>query len=159
MDRDEYDRKAVYFLALLGSEDSGGWLLGSARLILGAARPGFRFPAEKAFQFDLPPRLQEIPVHQRAEVSRLVTEAVQGVLIGGLLTPLGLVQAIAEYSRGRGLRLGFSIMKMRFVRALDGAGLPLPRARPRGTDLSERRREGGVLLPPPGPRHPGVLAA
>jgi len=49
-------------------------VLGSARLILGEPNPRFRFPAEKAFRLVVPEAIRAIPVGQRAEVSRLVTE-------------------------------------------------------------------------------------
>ena len=124
VERDVYDRRAVYFLAVLGDGELSGLLLGSARLVLGESRAGFRFPAEKIFRLELPARFQEIPVGQRAEVSRLVTEAVQGVLIGGFLTPLGLVRAMTVYSSEHGIRLGLSMVKARLLRALHGAGLP-----------------------------------
>ena len=123
-ERDVYDRRAIYFLAALGDGELSGLLLGSARLVLGESQAGFRFPAEKIFQLELPARFQEIPVSQRAEVSRLVTEAVRGVLIGGFLTPLALVHAMTAYSKEHGFRLGLSILKTRFLRALHGAGLP-----------------------------------
>ena len=37
-------------------------------------------------------------------------------------------------------------------------GPALPRARPGAADLSEGRTDGGLLLLPPRPRHPGLLA-
>ena len=49
-------------------------MLGSARLILGEPDPRFRFPTEKAFRLVVPEAIRAIPVGQRAEVSRLVTE-------------------------------------------------------------------------------------
>lgn len=124
VDRDAHDRRAVYFMALLGDGGTASWLLGSARLVLGESRRGFQFPAEGAFEFELPSAFREIPVDQRAEVSRLVTEPVQGVLIGGLLTPLGLIQALTLHAQRQGIRLGLSIMKARLLRVLHGAGLP-----------------------------------
>ena len=124
VDRDAYDRQAIYFLAVLKDGELGGLLLGSSRLVSAESRARFRFPTEKIFRLELPARFQEIPIDQRAEVSRLVTEAVQGVLIGGFLTPLGLVQAMTAYSKRHGIRLGLSIMRVRFLRALHGAGLP-----------------------------------
>ena len=97
-DHDAYDTKATaYFLALFPTGHHGGVLLGSARAILGDARTGFRFPAEHAFEFELPGTIAAIAASQRVEVTRVVAEPVQGVVIGGLLTPLGLIQAIAEY--------------------------------------------------------------
>ena len=44
---------------------------------------------------------------QQIEVTRVVAEAVQGIVIGGLLTPLGLFQAISAYSRPLGIRAGW----------------------------------------------------
>jgi len=148
VDRDAYDRRSVYFLAVLGDGDLGTLLLGSARLVPGESRPRFRFPTEKIFKVELPARFQEIPVDQRAEVSRLVTEAVQGVLIGGFLTPLGLVQAMTLYSRAHGIQLGLSVMKMRFLRALHGAGLPFHELGPARPTYPEKGPMSGYF------RHP-----
>jgi len=46
------------------------------------------------------------------------------VLVGGLLTPLGLIQALTLHAQRQGIRLGLSIMKAPFLRALNGADLP-----------------------------------
>jgi hypothetical protein len=100
-------------------------ILGSARLILGEARPGFRFPVEKALRFELPDVVRAIPLRQREEVGRLVTERPEGIVPGGLLTPLGLMQAIASYSRQRDIRCGLASLKRRLLRALVGAGVRL----------------------------------
>jgi len=119
-DRDAYDEKAAYFLATLRDDDLGCLLLGSARLILGESRAGFRFPAERAFEFELPAAIQETAVCQRVEVSRVVAEAVQGIVIGGLLTPVGLLQAISEHTRTLDVRSGLAVIKLRLLRALQG---------------------------------------
>jgi hypothetical protein len=123
-DRDAYDRRAVSFVALLCAGDEPGFLLGSARLVCGDNEAAFRFPIEDIFELKLPAAVQEVPVPQRAEVSRLVVDSVQGIVVGGLLTPLSLIQAITVYSQAHDIRLGFSIMKSRFLRALHIAGLP-----------------------------------
>src|SRR4030095_16847390 len=68
-DRDAYDKAATNFLAVLRDEAHSAWLLGSARLIRGEARPGFRFPAEQAFEFTLPPAIADTTVSQRVEVT------------------------------------------------------------------------------------------
>ena len=83
-----YDARAAYFLATLRAGTNECFLLGSARLILGESRAGFRFPAEEAFEFELPAAIRETTVSERVEVTRVVVEAVQGIVIGGLLTPL-----------------------------------------------------------------------
>ena len=129
-DRDEYDRAARYFLALLGDGGGGAWLLGSARVILGEARPGFRFPAECAFEFELPAAIRDTAASQRVEVTRVVAEAVQGIVIGGLLTPLGLIQAIASYTLPLGIQAGLAVIKLRFLRALQRLGMRLHEIEP-----------------------------
>ena len=53
-----------------------------------------RFPAEEAFEFEPPAAVRETAVSQRIEVGRVTAEVVQGIVIGGLLTPLGLTHAI-----------------------------------------------------------------
>lgn len=89
LDRDAYDRRAVYFfLAVLGDGELAGLLLGGARVVPDDSRLRLRSPTERTSQFELPARFQQIPV------KRLVTEPVQGVLIGGFLAPRSLVQAM-----------------------------------------------------------------
>jgi hypothetical protein len=106
-------------------------------LIRGEPHAGFRFPVEEIFQLDLPPAVQAVPVLRRAEVSRLVAESVNGIVIGGALTPLGLIQALTTYSRQHGIELGFSIMKTRFLRVLHAAGLPFHELAPAGLTYPE----------------------
>lgn len=123
-DRDEYDREAVYFLGRLrGAGPGPGFLVGSTRLIEGREDPGFEFPALKAFRFEMPAALQEVPVRQRAEVARLVSEQLPAVTIGRLTTVLGLILAIAEYAERTTLRCGLAVNKRRLLRALEAAGL------------------------------------
>jgi hypothetical protein len=59
-----------------------------------------------------------------------VAEPVQGIVIGGLLTPLGLIQAISEYVRPLGIRCGLSVIKRRFLRVLQGLGVRLHEIQP-----------------------------
>jgi len=125
VDRDPWDRKALYFLALLRDEDRGGVLLGSARLIVGESGPRFRFPTEDNFELEMPAAIRATAVCERAEVSRVVAEGTRGIVIGGLLTPLGLLQAMAEYARPRGIRCGLAGIKQRLLRALQVAGVSL----------------------------------
>jgi len=129
-DRDVYDTNAAYFLATLPDAKRGDVLLGSARLIFGESRAAFRFPAEEAFELELPPAVRETPIAQRIEVSRVVAEAVHGIVIGGLLTPLGLFQAIGVYARPRGARAGLAVIKQRLLRALQSAGVALHEIQP-----------------------------
>jgi N-acyl-L-homoserine lactone synthetase len=129
-DRDVYDTNAAYFLATLQDAKLGDVLLGSARLIFGESRAAFRFPAEQAFELELPRAVGEIPTAQRIEVSRVVAEAVHGIVIGGLLTPLGILHAIGEYARSRGARSGLGVIKQRLLRALQGAGVALHEIQP-----------------------------
>jgi hypothetical protein len=124
-DRDEYESSADYFLAVLPDRAHGGLLLGSARLIRGDSREEFRFPVERAFAFELPEAIAKTAVAQRVEVTRVVAEAVQGVVIGGVLTPLGLIQAIAAFVEPRGIRCGLAVIKRRFLRVLQAAGVCL----------------------------------
>ena len=126
VDRDEYDGKAVYLAATLGKGQPTAVLLGSARLIVGVPDSDFRFPSQRAFQFELPEAVREISVCQCLEVTRLVSERPEGVLPGGLLVPLGLIQAVSEYSRRRAIRCGLAVVKQRLLRALLSAGVPLP---------------------------------
>jgi hypothetical protein len=58
-------------------------------------------------------------------VTRVVAEATRGVVIGGLLTPLGLIQAIAAFVDPLGYRCGLAVIKLRFLRALQGLGVRL----------------------------------
>jgi hypothetical protein len=72
---------------------------------------------------ELPPAVGETALAQRIEVHRVVVEAVQGIVLGGLLTPLGLIQAIGEYARPRGVRSGLAVIKPRLLSALQGVGV------------------------------------
>jgi len=130
VDHDDYDDSALPFLAVLRDATLDAVLLGSARLILGEPRAEFRFPVERAFEFDLPPSVAVIAPEQRIEVSRVVAEATHGIVIGGLLTPLGLMHAIWEYVWPRGFRAGVAVIKHRLLRALQGLGVPLHEIQP-----------------------------
>lgn len=125
VDRDDHDDTAAYFLATLSDLDLGRLLLGSARLIRGESRAGFRFPFEMAFEFELPAAIRDTAVSQRVEISRVVAEAARGIVIGGLLTPLGLIQAMAGYTRPLDVRAGLAMIKLRLLRALQGLGVRL----------------------------------
>ncbi len=118
-DPDVHDNWALNFLATLPDGAGRHFLLGSARLILGESRSGFRFPTEEAFEFDLPVAVREAAVSERIEVGRVVADAAQGIVIGGLLT-LGLLQAVYEYVRPRDVRAGLAVIKRRLLRALPG---------------------------------------
>ena len=62
-DQDEYDEEAIYFVGGLRSAGPGrGFLVSSTRLIDGREDPGFEFPALKAFRFEMPAALREVPV-------------------------------------------------------------------------------------------------
>jgi len=137
VDRDEYDRKAVYLAATLRKDRPTAVLLGSARVIVGTPDPHFRFPSQRAFRFDLPEAVREIPVCQCLEVTRLVSERPEGILPGGLLVPLGLIQAVSEYSRRHAIRGGLAVVKQRLLRALLSAGVPLPEIPGAGLIYSE----------------------
>jgi hypothetical protein len=129
-DRDAHDKRALYFLATLPDGTGGRFLLGSARLILGESRPGFRFPSEEAFEFELPAAVRETAVSERIEVGRVTAEAVQGIVIGGLLIPVGLIHTICAYAWPRGARAGLAVIKRRLLRALQGAGVALHEIEP-----------------------------
>ena len=97
-DRDAHDRTAAYSLAMLPDGGHGGLPLGSTRLIREEpARAGFRSPRSRSSSESCPRRLRKRAVPQRVEVARIGAEAVQGIVIGGLLTPLGLIQAISAF--------------------------------------------------------------
>lgn len=130
VDRDAYDEAAAYFLAVLTTSRRDAFLLGSARVILGEDREGFRFPAEHAFGFELPEGVAKTAVSQRIEVTRVVAEPVQGVVVGGLLTPLGLIRAIAAFVKPRDVRCGLAVIKRRFLRVLQAAGVRLHEIQP-----------------------------
>ena len=53
----------------------------------------------------------------------MVSERPEGIVLGGLLTPLGLIQAVSEYSQRHGIRSGLAIIKRRFLRAFASAGV------------------------------------
>jgi hypothetical protein len=129
-DRDAHDDRALHFLATLPDGAGSRFLLGSARLILGESRPGFRFPTEEAFEFELPAAVRETAVSERIEVGRVVAEAVQGVIVGGLLIRLGLIHAVCAYAWPRGARAGLAVIKRRLLRALLGAGVALHEIEP-----------------------------
>jgi hypothetical protein len=129
-DCDGYDDTAAYFLATLPDDAGGRFLLGSARLILGESHPGFRFLTERAFELELPSALRATAPAQSFEVSRMVAEAVQGVVIGGLMIPLGLIQAISEYTKPLDVCCGLAAIKLRLLRALQGLDVCLHEIRP-----------------------------
>lgn len=60
-DHDHWNRRASDFLPLFRDEDDGGVLLASARLIVGASVPAFRFPIEGNFAQEVPAPIQERP--------------------------------------------------------------------------------------------------
>src|SRR5262245_45211150 len=124
-DCDGYDQSAAYFLATLPEATGDRILLGSARLILGEVSPRFRFLTERAFEFELPAALQDAAPAQRFEVSRMVAEAVHGVVIGGLMIPLGIIQAISAHTRPLEVCCGPAPIKLRLLRALQGLGVCL----------------------------------
>jgi len=115
---------------VLPDAELGDMLLGSARVIFGESHAGFRFRAEQACALELPPAVVETAITQRIDVGRVVAETVRGILIGGLLTPLGLIQATSEYARPRGARSGLAVIKQRLLRALQGAGVALHEIHP-----------------------------
>jgi len=125
VDRDEYDRKAVYLTATVGTGRRPDMLIGSARLVVGEAEIPFTFPSQKAFQFELPEAIREVASHQCAEVTRFVSERPGSIVAGGLLVPLGLIQAVSVYSRRHAIRCGLAVVKQRLLRALYTAGVPL----------------------------------
>jgi hypothetical protein len=125
VDRDEYDDHAMYFRAMLRGDEAPDAMIGSARFVLGDADPRFKFPAEHVFQLDFPEPLRSIPAALCGEVSRMVAERPEGLGLGGFLTPLGLIQAVSQYSQRQGLRSGLALIKRRFLRAFASAGVNL----------------------------------
>lgn len=130
VDRDVHDDKAAYFLATLPDGDLGSMLLGSMRVIIGESSANFCFPSEKSFEFELPAAIRDMAMSQRVEISRVVAEATRGVVIGGLLVPLGLIQATAEHTRPLDVRAGQATIKLRLLRALQGLGVRLHEIHP-----------------------------
>src|SRR2546422_7736434 len=92
VDRDEYDEKAIYVLAALDPSQTAGQMVGCARFIVGDPHVLFRFPCEEAFQLEPPEELREILVRQCGEVGRMVSERPEGIVLGRLVVPLGLIQ-------------------------------------------------------------------
>jgi hypothetical protein len=125
VDPDAHDERAVYLLGRLRGHPSDGLMVGSARVVLGRQRAGFHFPAQEALDIPLPPGVEGLPVVQRHEVSRLVSERPEGIVPGTLLTPLGLIQAASLYSQRVGIRCGLGVIKQRLVNALVGVGVRL----------------------------------
>jgi hypothetical protein len=123
VDHDAYDRRAIYLLAVLRGGEAIDAMLGSARFVLGQTNPRFRFPAHHAFDFELPAPLRAFSVTQCGEVSRMVSERVEGMGLGGFLTPLGLIQTVALYSQRHDIPCGLAIIKRRFVDALSRVGV------------------------------------
>jgi hypothetical protein len=130
VDRDEYDRKAVYLTATVGTGRRPDMLIGSARLVVGEAEIPFTFPSQRAFQFELPEAIRKVASHQCAEVTRFVSERPEGIVARGLLVPLGLIQAVSVYSRRHAIRRGLAVVKQRLLRALSAAGVPLSEIAP-----------------------------
>ena len=130
IDLDEYDRKAVYLTATAGTGRRPDLLLGSARLVIGEAEIPLTFPSQKAFQFELPEAIREVASRQCAEVTRFVSERPEGIVAGGLLVPLALIQAVSLYSRRHTIRCGLAVVKQRLLRALSTAGIPLAEIAP-----------------------------
>jgi len=83
-----------------------------------------------AFEFELPAAIRDTAVSKRVEISRVVAEAAQGIVIGGLLTPLGLIQAMAGHTRPLDVRAGLAMIKLRLLRALRGLGVRLHEIHP-----------------------------
>lgn len=130
VDRDEYDSGAVYLAAMLDDDRPATVLLGSARLIVGESDVPFRFPSQRAFQFEVPEPVRAAPAHQCLEVTRLVSEHPEGIVPGRLLAPLGLIQAVSIYSQRHTIRCGLAVVKQRLLRALHTGGVPLSEIAP-----------------------------
>jgi hypothetical protein len=124
-DCDGFDDTAAYFLATLPDGENDRILLGSARLLLGGGHSEFRFLAERAFELEQPAAIRDTAPALRFEVSRMVAESVQGIVIGGLMVPLGLIQAISEHTRPLRMCCGRAAIKLRLLRALRGLGVRL----------------------------------
>lgn len=124
-DRDEYDNRAVYVIARLRRGGKASAIVGSARFIVGEDEAGFRFPVQHAFDVHLPEALTAFPARQCGEITRVVSERAAGLGFGGLLTPLGLIQAASLYSQRHDISSGLALVKQRFFRALTGAGVLL----------------------------------
>src|SRR5262245_7817401 len=123
VDRDEYDRHAIYLLATLRRGENVDAMFASARVVRGSTNPNFRFPLHRAFEFKLPAPLLAIPATRCVEVGRVVSERAAGMGLGSLLTPLGLIQTVSLYSQRHGIRCGLAIIKRRFVEALSRVGI------------------------------------
>jgi hypothetical protein len=129
---------------------------GGARLILGEPHPRFRFPAEKAFRLVVPEAIRAIPVRQRAQVSRLVTERPEGIVLGSLVTPLGLIQAMSLYTLPRGIHCGVAAIKRRLLLALRGVGLPFHELRSTGVSYPRHGAMAGYFYHHPDPCCPST---
>ena len=124
-DRDEYDDRVVYVLAKLRRCRATSAIVGSTRFVVGEDRVGFTFPAQNAFEVHLPEALSAFPARQCGEITRVVSERAAGLGLGGLVTPLGLIQAVSLYSQRHDIRSGLALVKQRFFRTLTSAGVLL----------------------------------
>jgi hypothetical protein len=136
-DQDEWDGEAIFFLASLRRSDPlNRIMVGSARLIRGRADPTFIFPCQRGHRFDLPGPVLAAPASQREEVGRVVSEMPRGWGVSQLVTTLGLLRAMGEYHDNTGrtapLRCGLATIKLRLLRGLRSAGLPLDEIPSRG---------------------------
>ena len=77
----------------------------------------------------------------------MVSEAVDGILIGGLMVPLGLIQAISVYTLPLDMHCGLAAIKLRLLRALRGLGVCL-----------HVIRDAWLIYPPNG-QWPGTITA
>ena len=142
--------KAVYFLATLAG--AAGARDGARERAADPGRPDprFRFPAEKAFRLVAPEAIRAMRVRPRAKVSRLVTERAEGIVLGGLVTPLGLIQAMALYTLPRG-NCGVAAIKRRLLLALRGVGLPFHELPASGCAYPRRGAMAGYFYGHPDP--------
>ena len=83
-----------------------------------------------------------------------MAEGTCGGVIGGLLTPLGLLQAVDEYAQARGIRGGLARINHRLLRALQSAGVVVHRIEPAtlvwpedGPLAGDFHRDGDSVIP------------
>ena len=72
------------------------------------AAPGS--PPRRPSSSSLRRRSSRPPSPKRIEVGRVTAEVVQGIVIGGLLTPLGLTHTICAYAWPRGARSSLAVI-------------------------------------------------
>ncbi len=119
MDIDQYDKdnKCVYFIAEVNKA-----IIGTARLII-----DYPLPTQIYFDFEEPLEIQNIPIDQRAEISRLVIKPYKlnnNRYLPRHITMLMLFKTIADYSMVNNYKAGYAFVKSRLFEKLKLIKIP-----------------------------------